>query len=77
MDRNKLLGHMRHISRFVPFSPVRNRCQIGTVGFDQHAIQRRMFGDVSQHRRILEGENPRKGQVKSQIQRILRQPGIS
>jgi hypothetical protein len=47
MERRKLLGHLRYIDWFITLSPVRNRSEIRTVGFDQDAIKGSIFSDLS------------------------------
>ena len=76
MNLGELLGHLCDEGRFIALAPGRQRGKLGTVGLDQHAIQRRLLGNLAEHPRIGERENARKGQIEPQVQRILRQPGI-
>ena len=77
MDVGELFGDVRDEGRLIAFATVGDRRKVRTVGLDEHAIQRRLFGDLPQHRRVVERQNSGKGKIEPQIQRILRQPGIS
>ena len=59
-DRGQLLGDVLDERRFISFPPMGNGCEIGTVCFHQHSIQRCLLGDIPQHRGILERQNPGK-----------------
>ena len=64
-----MLSHMDHIGWIVGLAAVRDRCKIGAVSLDQHAIHRHKTGHFAQVGCVLEGQDAGKGDVKAQIQR--------
>ena len=56
---------------------IRDRCEIGAVGFDQESIQRNGLRNVPQRRGARERQNAGKRQVESQVERIFCQCRIS
>ena len=54
-----------------------DRGEVGTIGFDEQTIGWNRLGNLPQHAGILKGEDAGKREIKPQIQRILRQPGIA
>ena len=62
------LGHIRHIRRVIDLAAVRDRCQIGAVGFNEQPVIGHKFGHVTQVGRRFEGQDAGKGDVKTQVQ---------
>ena len=54
MDVGELFGNVRDEGRLIAFATVRDRREVRAVGLNEHAIQRCLFGDLPQHRRIGE-----------------------
>src|SRR5688572_16837310 len=67
-----LLGHVLHQRGLVGLPAVGHRREVGRIGFDQHALQRHLTRDLPQRRRVLEGDDPGKGDVEAQRQRRAR-----
>ena len=68
LQRPDGLRHIGKIQRGVPFSPVRNRRQIRTVGFQNQTVKGRVLHHFLQLLRILKGDNAADSQEKSHIQ---------
>ena len=62
------LRHEGHKTGIVGLAPVRRGRQVGTVGFDEHALQGHLLGDFFDLKRILEGDDAGKRDVKPQLQ---------
>jgi hypothetical protein len=76
-DRNvaqtrDLLGNVPDPCGLVALAAIGHRREVRTVGFDQHAIERDAPCDILEIKRILERDDARKGDVKSEIERSLR-----
>src|SRR5688572_3472327 len=62
-----------HESRFVPFAAMWNRRQIRTVGFNQDALDRHTPGDVRNGTGLGKGDNSRKRDMESELDRKIGQ----
>src|SRR5437870_2694431 len=66
-----LFSNEAHKSRFVALAPVRDRCEVGSIGLDQHAFQRDATRHVLGLRCVLERHDAREGNVETKLERLL------
>ena len=56
-----------HVGRLVALASMRNRREVGRIGFDEHSIQRHFTYNLPQRLGVLKGDDAGKGQIKSQV----------
>ncbi len=52
------MSDLRDVRRFVAFSPVGYRGELWAISFNQYPVERRVLGDVTQHRGIWKCKDP-------------------
>ena len=57
-----------HVSRLIALPSMRNRCEVGRIGFDEHSIQRHFTYNFAQRFGVFKGDNASKRQIKSQVE---------
>ena len=63
------LADMAHPRRLVALAAVRHRREVGTVGLDQHAVERNAARDLLQLDRVLERDDARERDVEAEVER--------